>query len=146
MEARNFDITTLFSAIKFNAYMGMGDMTTNPDLPLRLKAAARIGVHDVEMLMPSLVPMLKTIPRYNDINLQADAEGTVSAMRVEKIYAALPGYMNMEMRGEVYDMLDIDKISGEILLDGELKNVNFIKPTVLGSKACQTAQHSAHKA
>lgn len=134
MEARNFDITTLFSAIKFNAYMGMGDMTTNPDLPLRLKAAARIGVHDVEMLMPSLVPMLKTIPRYNDINLQADAEGTVSAMRVEKIYAALPGYMNMEMRGEVYDMLDIDKISGEILLDGELKNVNFIKPTVLEAK------------
>ena len=42
--------------------------------------------------------------------------------------------MNMEMRGEVYDMLDIDKISGEILLDGELKNVNFIKPTVLEAK------------
>ena len=40
----------------------------------------------------------------------------------------------MEMRGEVYDMLDIDKISGEILLDGELKNVNFIKPTVLEAK------------
>ena len=36
MRAENFDISTLFSSIKFSAEMGMGDMAADPHLPCLL--------------------------------------------------------------------------------------------------------------
>lgn len=134
MKAEQFSITTLFSQFNFSAMMGMGDFASDPSLPLQLKAIAKVGLPDVEMALPSMVPMLKTVPRYNDMVVEADVAGTVSDLSVDLISASLPGYMNVEMRGNVTDMMNPDNIGGRIDIEGNLKNVNFIKPTVLEAK------------
>lgn len=134
MKAERFNISTIFSSIAFNAMMGMGDMTSDPDTPLRLKALAKIGLPDVEMLMPALTPALKAVPRYNDLTLEADVDGTVGSLNVERIAASLPGYLTLEARGEATNVMDIDRLDGSLALEGKLTNVNFIKPTVLEAK------------
>ncbi len=134
MRAERFDITTLFSQFNFSAMMGMGDFASDPSLPLELKAIARVGLPDLEMIMPSMEPMLKNVPRYNDMKLEADINGTVSDLSVDLLSAALPGYMNVEMRGNVVEMMNPDRLGGRIDIEGRLNNVNFIKPTVLEAK------------
>lgn len=134
MKAERFNITTLFSQFDFSAMMGMGDFASNPDLPLSLRAMAEVGLPDLEMAMPAMAPMLKTVPRYNDMKLDADVSGTVSDLDIDMLSASLPGYMNVEMRGNVTEMMNPDNIGGRINIEGNLNNVNFVKPTVLEAK------------
>ncbi len=134
MTARKFDIATIFSSIKFDAYMGMGDMTTDPSLPLSFDGEARIGLPDVEMLMPSLKPMLATVPRYNDLRLDADVDGTVGRLVINRIDLSLPNYMALAMKGNVINAMNPEKLGGHLALNGNLKNVNFIKPTILEAR------------
>lgn len=134
MKAERFNITTLFSQFNFSAMMGMGDFASNPDLPLSLRAMAEVGLPDLEMAMPAMAPMLKTVPRYNDMKLDADVSGTVSELDIDMLSASLPGYMNVEMRGNVTEMMNPDNIGGRINIEGNLNNVNFVKPTVLEAK------------
>lgn len=134
MKAERFNITTLFSQFDFSAMMGMGDFASNPDLPLSLRAMAEVGLPDLEMAMPAMAPMLKAVPRYNDMKLDADVSGTVSDLDIDMLSASLPGYMNVEMRGNVTEMMNPDNIGGRINIEGNLNNVNFVKPTVLEAK------------
>ncbi len=134
MRAERFDISTLFSSIKFNALMGMGDIMSDPGMPLQLRALARIGIPDLELLMPSMKPMLKSVPRYNDMTVDADIDGTAGSLSIKRLDAALPGYMNVSVNGAVRNMMSPDNLGGHVNIDGNLKNVNFIKPTLLEAK------------
>lgn len=134
MRAKDFDISTVFSDIKLNAMMGMGDMTSDPSLPLMLDASANIGVPDLEKILPAMGKIWTSIPRQNDIELSAQADGTVGALKVTKISAAIPGHVNVGISGEVSDMLNPDKMDCDLTLLGNFRNVNFIKPSVLEAK------------
>lgn len=134
MRAENFDISTLFSSIKFSAEMGMGDMASNPSLPVGIDALATIGVPDLEMIMPSMQPMLKSIPRYNDIKLEADVKGTIGDIDIDNISLSLPGYVSMMASGNVANAMDPDRLDGDVKIVGKINNVNFIKPSLLDVK------------
>ncbi len=134
MRAERFNISTLFSDISFSAMMGMGDFATNPSLPLRLDASASVGLPDVEMIMPSMTPMLNTLPRYNGLQMQACIDGTVSDLGIDLLSASLPGYVNLKACGRVTGLPDPGMLGGRVDLEGNLTNVNFIKPTVLEAK------------
>lgn len=134
MYARGFDIATLFSRIKLDASMGMGDMTTDPSLPLTVNADANIGIPDVEMIMPAMRPMLRNVPRYNDLRVKARAGGTAGRLNVAELSAALPGYVNVAMKGRVLNAMDPKRLAGDLQIAGHINNVDFIKPTVLDAK------------
>ena len=134
MRAENFDISTLFSSIKFSAEMGMGDMAADPHLPVGIDAVATIGVPDLEMIMPAMKPMLKSIPRYNDIKLDADVKGTMGDIDVKNISMSLPGYVSLKAHGNVANAMDPDRLNGDVALDGRINNVNFLKPSLLEAK------------
>ena len=134
MRAENFDISTLFSSIKFSAEMGMGDMVSDPGLPIGLDAIASIGVPDLEMIMPTMQPVLKSVPRYNDLKLEADVNGTIGDINLENISLSLPGYVGMAASGNVANAMDPDKLNGDVEISGKITNVNFLKPTLLDVK------------
>ncbi len=134
MEAKTFDINTLFSTIRFDAAMGVGDLTTDPTLPLRLDGNARISLADIELLMPSLTPMLRDVPRRSDMTLDADIHGTSGLLDIETLKLTLPGYINLSATGSIADAMDFTKMNGKVKLDGSLSNINFIKPTVFEAR------------
>lgn len=134
MKAEKFDISTLFSSIKFSAEMGMGDMAVDPHLPIDVDAVAIIGVPDLEMIMPAMKPMLKTIPRYNDIKVEAKVDGSIGDIDVDKVSVSLPGYVSMMAHGNVANVMNPDRLEGDVTINGHLNNVNFIKPTLLDVK------------
>lgn len=134
MYARGFDISTLFSRISLDASMGIGDLTTDPSLPIAINADANIGIPDVEMIMPAMRPMLRNVPRYNDLRVKAHADGTAGRLNVADLSAALPGYVNVAMSGRVLNVMDPKRLAGNLDIEGRINNIDFIKPTILDAK------------
>lgn len=135
--ASSFDLSTLFSSLKFDAYMGMGDITTDSSVPLRLDADGRVGLPDVEMIMPALKPLLANVPRHNDLRLHADLDGTIGSLDLHSISAELPDYLELTFDGHLSDIMHPDRIGGNIAIDGEIHNVDFIKPTLLEARLAE---------
>lgn len=97
-------------------------------------AVASVGVPDVELLMPSMKPMLAAIPRYNDIKLVADVKGTMVDIDINRLSLSLPGCLSLMAHGNVENAMEPDRLNGDVVLDGKINNVNFIKPTLLDAK------------
>ncbi|MCM1504594.1 MAG: translocation/assembly module TamB [Muribaculum sp.] len=134
MTARNFDIATIFSSIKFDAFMGMGDMTADTSLPVAFNGDGKIGLPDVEMIMPSMKPMLATVPRYNDLRLNAKVGGTIGNIAIDRVDLSLPNYITLAMNGNIANVMKPEHLGGHLALNGNLKDVNFIKPTLLEAR------------
>jgi len=134
MSAKEFDIATIFSSVKFDAFMGIGDMATDPSLPIVFDGTAKIGLPDLEMIMPAMKPMLTGVPRYNDIKLDAKATGTIGHLNIDRMDIAMPNYMSLAMRGNVVNVMNPEHLGGRLTINGDLRNVNFIKPTLLEAR------------
>lgn len=131
MRATAFNISTIFSNIAFDAMMGMGDMASNPALPLSLRAKAEIGTPDIAMAMPAMEPVLKALPQSRDITLDADISGIVGNLTIGRIAAAMRDYFNIEASGRLAGVMDPDNMSGHVDIDGSLPNVQFAKAIAL---------------
>lgn len=134
MEARDFKLSTVFSHLDFNGRMGMGDLVRDPSLPLRLDADGTIGLADVEMFMPSLSPMLRSVPRTSDINLRARVHGTSGSLDIDTVSASMHRYLSVLASGHIDNPMDFNRMNGRVDIDGTLTDVNFIKPTLLEAK------------
>lgn len=136
ISAHAFNISTDLSAITFNADAGiMGTPTdTGTPLPLNLSAKANIALADIETFMPSLRPMLRNFPHNRDIMLDCDIEGTTESINIDRISMEIPRHLRITADGSVSNPMDFGKIGGAVSINGNLANVNFIKPTVLEAK------------
>jgi len=134
MEARGFELTTMFSRIRLDAAMGTGDFINDPTLPLRLDAEAVIGLKDIELALPSLEPMLANMPHDNDITARINISGTTSHLDITQADIALTDCFSLALKGEVRDCLDIGNASGQISIDGRIRDGDMLKPTLLQAR------------
>ena len=133
MVAKGFDISTMYSSLRLDASMGMGDLSADPDLPLVLKADARISQADVKMVMPALSPMMRGLPA-SDLTIVADIEGTPRQLNVYDVRASMPGLLRLKAAGQVENVMNPARLGGQLALDGSLTGLNAVKPTFLEAK------------
>lgn len=138
MYARGFDISTIFSKIKLDAMMGLGDMTADPTVPVRLTARADIGLPDIGLAMPSLSSMLQALPQERDLRAEADINGTVGNLTIKKIAAAMRDYFDVNISGRVASAMKPDHLDGYIDIDGSLPNLQFAKEMLLDKATART--------
>ena len=131
MRASGFSLSTIYSSAEFDAMMGMGDIASDPSLPLSLRAKAAIGLPDLAMAFPAMRTMLDALPQSRDIELQANADGTVGRLSVDRLSVAMRDYFNIEASGHVADAMNPDNLSGHIDIDGSLPNVQFARNIAL---------------
>lgn len=120
MAARNFTIETPKSSLDFTALMGMGDMMTDPNLPLSLKASGRIDPMEVAMAFPDMKAMLKPV---TPISLSADIDGTAGLLNIYNLDLRAPQLAHVSLQGDVSNPFDPDKIGGELSIDGNLSTI-----------------------
>lgn len=132
--ADNFIISTILSTIRLDACMGLGDLMSDKNLPLRLLAKANIAMPDIKTALPSVKPMLKDLGRASELRLNCNIDGTTAAIDVNDIALELPRHLRMSARGSVKNPMDFKNIGGSIDIVGSIINVDFIKPTVLEAK------------
>ena len=137
MKAVGFDIFTAFSSLKLDAEMGVGDLTADPHLPLRLIANGNIGIPDIATAFPLLEPTLKNIPRKGDLALRADIEGTSGQIDIKTLSALLPGVASLTADGSIANAFDFDDMGGKVTLKGSFPGLNAIKPSLLDAQTAR---------
>lgn len=120
MYARGFKINTNRSTISLDASMGMGDITTDPDVPVYLDADARLSLADAVLAIPSLRPMVAKLPIPAELLARADLRGNGRRMDVNTLSLVYPGILNLKADGTVDNPLDANRMKADVNIDGRL--------------------------
>ncbi len=120
MQARKFSIETLKSSLNFNAEMGIGDITTDPSLPLMLKASGRIDPTEVIMAFPDMKAMLKPL---TPISVSADIDGNAGLLNVYDLDIRMQPVAHVALEGEISNPFNPEKIGGELNVRGNMSTI-----------------------
>lgn len=131
MRADSIQIATYFSTITLNAIMGLGNMGTDPSLPLQLKTDARVGFKDIALAMPSLEPLLSQLPRYRDLVATADINGTIGDLDIADMSIKLPDYFHLVANGHVAGLPSTDDINGNVRLSGQINDTPLLRSKIV---------------
>ncbi len=124
--------------LSFSGMLGMGDMASDPTLPLRLKAEGGFAPADLKMMFPAFLPYLATLPARENILLTADVTGTTGSLDIQDIDLEINRCVTLKASGVVRNMMNPDQLGGEVALDGRIINVNSIKNSLLEPATAKT--------
>ena len=128
MTATGFNLSTLGSMLRVDASMGIGDLTTDPSLPLSLKGNGTIAPGDVAMAFPDMKQMLAPMGL---LSLATDIDGTAGQLNVKELSLSMPDVFRLKGNGTVDNPFDPDKIGGGIALEGSLASLSDKKYSFL---------------
>lgn len=132
MRVRNFTMKAGESELRCDADLGTGDVIKDPTVPLGLNASAYVNVEDIVTAFPTLETMLRGLPR-KDIELTADVDGTSGEIDVKELQMKWPSYIDVRASGSVKNPTDMAKMEGRVDIEGSLRNVNVLMPSLLGA-------------
>ncbi|MDE6266054.1 MAG: translocation/assembly module TamB [Muribaculaceae bacterium] len=135
MHADSFNITTGFSDITLNAMMGVGDMTTDPSLPLKLDATARLAQIDLIRMFPDMEQIITSLPQYSVPEAEVSVDGTIGALNINSFVIALPRHFELTAEGTVGNVMDFDNMNADVRLGGFINNANFAKQIFLSRES-----------
>ena len=113
--------------LDFTAYLGTGDMTTDPSVPLRLKAQGGVAVADARLMFPAFSPYFLMLPSRAQLSVDADVNGTAGDLKISDLNLSMYGIIRLEAKGAVRNAFEPDHISGNIALSGALIDLNRFK-------------------
>lgn len=125
IEANNFNLKTLASTIQVDAKYGLA----SAESPLFVSLSADIDPIDVLTAFPSMKESIAMLPQHRKIEVDVNASGSMSALQVENTRIAMRNYFDVQLVGEVKNIVDFNQASGHLDLSGDFNDINFIKPT-----------------
>ncbi len=130
----DFNLSTPAStSLTFGGFLGTGDMTTDPTLPLRLKAEGHISAADARMMFPAFTPYLATLPSAGSIYALVDVGGTAGKLDINELSVAINGVARLSADGYIRNVFATDPMAmgGNIGLRGALIDLNPMKSLFL---------------
>lgn len=127
----DFIISTPVTALDVTGLLGSGDMMTDPDLPLALKAGGAVGVSDLRMMFPAFMPYLMTLPADDGIDLAVDLSGVASDLDIRRLDFAVNHIVTLKAKGNLTEVFNPARIGGDIALSGSILNGRYLKRTFL---------------
>lgn len=125
---RDFNLTTAEGTeASFSGHMGMGDMASDPALPLGLTLESRFAPADLRDMFPAFAPVLAGLPAGSPIVLDADADGTTGHLDISSMRLIVNRCVNMEMAGWVGNFMNPARIGGDIRLRGNIADLSSFK-------------------
>lgn len=124
--------------VAFEGLLGMGDMATDPDVPLQLYVDGGFAPGDLGDMFPAFAPYFAAIPSAEDILLTLDAVGTFGSLDLAALSLKLNRCVNLEAKGSIDNMMNPDLLGGDIALNGHIINVNNFKKVALGAEASRS--------
>ncbi len=120
LEARNFDIRANDTKLKLSAMMGLDSIASKA--PLKVKASASVMTADVGRAMPALIPLLAPLPSAVPLDLAIDAHGTMAALQIDTISAAMERIFALKGSADVSNFSDLKNLRADASLSGSLIN------------------------
>ncbi len=134
MYFKDFDVATPTTHLWAEGMLGVGDMLTDPDLPMSLNAKGTTGVPDLKKMFPIADPYLSMLPDNTDLELGLDLAGTAGALRVREVSLQVNGIATLKGSGDLTDIFSDKGPEGDIALSGSILDVNsIVKALATGS-------------
>lgn len=137
LRATDFDISTAGSDIRLNALYGMNSADAAL-APVDIDVVAEISPTDLRRAMPSMTELIDGLPLGRKIELGASAHGTLADLVVDGVSVEVPAHVDLRLKGAVKNLTDFDRIDGDLKLDGHIRDVDFLKKSLL-DKSQQSA-------
>lgn len=129
---KDFTVTTPDGTnIRFDGLMGMGDLTTDPTLPVALDAHASVAPADLRDMFPVFTPYWAALPKNEAVQLRADIKGTMGALTIDTLNLALNRCVYLDAGGTVRNAMNPERLSGHVDLRGRIVNVDRFKNLLL---------------
>lgn len=136
---RDFRLTTPDgTAAAFSGMMGMGDLASDPALPLALSLDGAFAPCDLGLVFPAFSPYLAAIPSAGDILLDLGVSGTAGKLDIDTLELRLNQCLTLKADGSLENMMNPDAIGGDIKLSGNIINVNGLKNKLLDPSTAKT--------
>ena len=130
--ARGVELKTMMSDLKLDAYLDNTFLENgNTTGRASLKTDMNIALQEVTMAMPGFLPLLDNVPQRKPLSVHGVMSGTPRLMHIDNLVADLPGYAAAKIGGDLYNVMDMDRLGGDVAFDVDIANVDFVKPTLL---------------
>ena len=91
--------------VRFDGVMGMGDMVSDPSLPLGINLDGAFAPGDMADMFPAFTPYLAAIPAADDILLTLGASGTTGNLVIDNARLLLNNCVTLNASGNVENMM-----------------------------------------
>jgi len=125
-----FKVRTPNSAIFADAFLSYSMMAMQRDGPVSVKAEGSLGFPDILAFMPSLRPMLKPIPQSRPLRFVVDAKGSLASVGISILNIDLPSALQLTARGKVDNLLEPDRLRGDLKFNGYLAQPSLVQQLV----------------
>lgn len=116
--------------LDFTAFIGTGDMATDPRVPLRLKLEGGVAMADAQSMFPAFSPYFITLPQTSQLRANADIDGTSGNLHIGSLNVSLFGVARIEAHGRIINPFDPNRLGGNISLNGTFIDINRLKPAL----------------
>ena len=135
IDATSFSLRTMASSFDFDAHYATAG---GSNAPLYVKLRGEIAPIDIVTAAPVMKPTIDMLPHDRKLTLTADASGSLADLKVTRIEAAMRNYFDIKAKGYIANLTDFNNAHGHIDIDGDMQNVNFIKPAIMDAKLGRT--------
>lgn len=105
-----------------------------PSEPVNLYGNFKLSKQDIALIYPIYKSMTVSMPDEN-ILINADISGSLENLTIDELAMSIKNSVSMSLVGQVDDVMDYEKISGNLDLSGRIVDVDYIKPLVLGDSS-----------
>lgn len=121
----NFAVTTpAGTSLKAQGYLGMGDMATDPSVPVRLGASGDIAIADARLMFPAFKTYLAPLSAVATLKADLGVTGTIGALKVSRLNLTLPGVMTLRGSGQLNSVMNPRRMNGDITFSGSIGDVH----------------------
>lgn len=119
-------VTTTGTDLSASGMLGVGDMTTDPDLPMRLAAVGDVSIPDLRTMFPAFSAYLAPLPQKMPISLKADVDGTAGDLNIADLSVSVNHVATLNAKGQIRQMFSASGPQGNLSFNGNIIDVNSI--------------------
>lgn len=131
MAIRNFKANTSASSFIANGSVEWGVFYKNQNALMNFAGNAFVNPQEIELLYPFTKDYFKLIPNKNDIQLEANLDGSLSRFNIHSFLMDIPDFANININGYIDNGLSEQYRNGKVNLDGKFASLNSTKAMFL---------------
>lgn len=124
---KDFKLKTGASEINIDTQADMSLAGNPPQGNVRMTTDSRLSLDEMALLYPDLSSMTKGIPRNKPVLVRGSVNGNPSHLRLDGVNVDIPQVLTGVVTGTVDNILDTDRLSGDLDINAKTGNLNQLK-------------------
>ncbi len=120
MSFRNFNVSASDTELHADGSLGIGNMATDPNLPLSLDASGYLGLRDINLMFPFAKAYTAGMPPSGAVDLDVDISGKASSIDIKELNVAINKIVKIKGSGYISDAFSAKGPNGNVKLWGNI--------------------------